>query len=102
MRSTSVFVLMALCVSFAGCNTTTPAQIAAISCYGAQAGATGAAGAVAVTTDASTGSNATKAAAQAQRTASISQKAVGDTCRIIVTNVDALNAEATGGRNAGK
>jgi hypothetical protein len=94
MRSPSIFVVVASSLSFAGCNSMTPAQIANVSCNGAEAGA---AVAVAVTTDANTGANATKAAAQTQQTASAIQKAIGDACPIVVTSVNAINASIANG-----
>jgi hypothetical protein len=93
MRSPLIFMLLAISASVAGCNTMTPAQIASVSCAGAQAGA---AVAVTVTTDANTGANATKAAAQAQQTAATIQQTISDTCPIIIQGVNAVNAAATG------
>ncbi len=99
MRSATILVVLASSLSVAGCNTMTPAQIANVSCSGAEAGT---AVAVTATTDANTGANTTKGAAQAQQTASAIQKAVGDACPIIVTSVNALNAAAPSGGGAGQ
>ena len=91
MRPLSLLILIGWTLSLAGCNGLTTAQIANVSCVGAEAGAELA---VVVASDVNAGGNATKAAGRAQQTASIVQKTVGDACPILVGGVSALSAAA--------
>jgi hypothetical protein len=93
MKLRSAFLILAVGLSVAGCNSMTPTQIANVTCLGAQTSATIAA---AATADANIDRDATNRVAQAQKTAAAIQKTVGDICPAVVTGVDAINAAATG------
>ena len=99
MQSPSILALALSSLSLAGCNTLTPAQIANLSCIEAQAGA---GIAVAITSDANTGANATNAAARAQQTANILQKSASDACPLIINGAAAVSATVAGAGSTSK
>ncbi len=88
MRASCLAVLVVSPLALSGCNAVAPAEIASVSCAGAEMGA---AVAVAVATDANTAGDTGRASSRAQQTAGAVQRAVNDACPLIVGGVGALS-----------
>jgi hypothetical protein len=87
MQFRFALAIAGLGLSLAACNAVTATSVADVACLGAEMGS---AVAVVAATDANIGSNGSKRATQAQIIAKAVQKAVGDTCPLIATGVDAI------------